>query len=217
MRAKCAAAPRARPAAAVMRGSCASRPALVLAITTLALVGCVSVPRPAPTVVSWPQRRARLQALDPFELSGRVAVASGTQGFSAHLDWRQQGTQSTVNLNGPLGLEGVRVVTDGQSLEVETSRGRKLSRAQARAELEAQLGFEPPLRSMRYWLLGVPDPADPSTDTVRADGRLAALQQNDWQIVYSAYMSAGGQWLPQRMTLTRGAVRVRLVVDRWQP
>ncbi|MGH8149408.1 MAG: lipoprotein insertase outer membrane protein LolB, partial [Steroidobacteraceae bacterium] len=86
------------------------------------------MPRPAAaTFVPWSQRRARLQALDPFELSGRVAVTASNQGFSAHLDWRQQGSQSIVDLNGPLGVGGVHVVSDGRGLVVKTSRGQKLS------------------------------------------------------------------------------------------
>jgi len=184
----------------------------------LTLAGCVSAPpRPAVAPLPWSQQRSRLQALDPFELRGRVAVAAGNEGFDAHLTWNQRGARSTLELNGPLGVGGMRVVADGETLNVETSQGRKLASGEARAELTDKLGFEPPLGSLRYWVLGVPDPARPSIETVGADQRLVALEQDGWQIVYSAYMSAGGTtWLPQRLSLTRGDVRVRLVVEHWQ-
>ncbi len=204
--------------AASLRRRLVAALALVAALGLTALGGCVSTPSRAPAaLVSWPLRRAQLQALDPFELTGRVAVAAGSQGFTAHLDWQQRGARTTVNLNGPLGIGGVHVVANGGTLNVQTAQGTKLTSEQAHAELADQLGFDPPLGSLRYWLLGVPDPGSPAAETVGAHERLASLQQDGWQIEYSAYTNAGGDWLPQRMVLQRGDVRVRLIVDRWQP
>ncbi len=204
--------------AASLRGRLVAALALVAGLGASVLAGCVSVPSRAPAALaSWPLRRAQLQSLGPFELTGRVAVAAGGQGFTAHLDWQQRGARTTVDLNGPLGIGGVHVVANGGTLDIQTARGTKLTSEQARAELADQLGFDPPLGSLRYWLLGVPDPGSPAAETVGAHERLASLQQDGWQIEYSAYTTAGGDWLPQRMVLQRGDVRVRLIVDRWQP
>ena len=190
---------------------------LALAVAVL-LAGCVTAQRkPAVPQLPWPERRARLQALDPYELAGRVAVAAGSDAFNAHLTWKQQGARSTVELNGPLGIGGMHVVADGETLDVRTSKGERLASDEARAELEDKLGFEPPLTSLRYWLLGVPDPASPATEMVGADQHLASLIQDGWQITYPDYLEANGYSLPRRLTLRRGDVRVRLVVDRWQP
>ncbi len=208
-----------------MRGAMAASPRgrLVAALALAAAVGstaagCVSAPsrRPAP-LADWPQRRAQLQSLNPFELTGRVAVAAGSEGFTAHLDWQQRGALTTVDLNGPLGIGGVHVVANGGTLDVETSQGKRLTSDEAHAELDEKLGFDPPLGSLRYWLVGVPDPGSPAAESVGANQRLTTLQQDGWQIDYSAYTSAGGDWLPQRMVLHRGDVRVRLIVDHWQP
>ncbi|HTX23942.1 MAG TPA: lipoprotein insertase outer membrane protein LolB [Steroidobacteraceae bacterium] len=203
-----------------MRGTAAARAgAAAAALAFLALVaGCVSAPPPRPTAaMPWPQRRAQLQALDPFQLIGRVAVAAGAEGFSAHLSWEQRGPTSTVQLNGPLGIGGIHVVAERGTLNVETSQGKQLESDDARAQLRAKLGFDPPLESLRYWVLGVPDPATPAVETIGPDQRLTALDQDGWRIVYSDYMSSAGNWLPQRMAFLRGDVRVRVVVDRWQP
>ncbi len=183
----------------------------------IVLTACVSAPPPRPTAaVPWPQRRMQLQALSPFQLAGRVAVAAGTEGFSAHLSWDQRGPRTTLQLNGPLGIGGVHVVADAQTLSVETSQGQKLTSDEARAELATKLGFEPPLTSLRYWVLGVPDPTSASVETVGADQRLVALEQDGWHIAYTSYMSARGDLLPERFTLQREDVRVRVIVDSWQ-
>lgn len=192
------------------------RAALALALAVL-LVGCAAVPARRAAQSPWPQRRAQLQALDPYELAGRVAVAAGSEGFSAHLSWRQQGARSTVELSGALGIGGLHVVADGESLDVETSKGERLANDEARTELEGKLGFEPPLASLRYWLLGVPDPGSPAVETLGADQRLSGLEQDGWQIAYPDYLDAGGYALPHHLTLRHGDVRVRLIVYNWQP
>jgi outer membrane lipoprotein LolB len=189
--------------------------ALVLALL-VTLTGCETVPvAPAPTV-AWSVRRPALQALDRFAFHGRVAVAVGKQGFNAGLRWGQAGAVTHLALTGPLGAGGVEVTADNGDLSVVTSKGKRLGSAAARAQLEDQLGFEPPLTSLKYWVLGVPDPG--ATAAVKLDSlqRLTRLDQDGWQIAYAGYMAVGAEWLPRLMTLSRAGVRVRMVVDGWQ-
>jgi outer membrane lipoprotein LolB len=164
----------------------------------------------------WGARRPQLQALAHFDLKGRVAVAAGDNGFNAGLRWLQDGAHSQLTLQGPLGVGGVEISVTGDKLEIINARGEQLDRDAARAEL-ARLGFEPPLTSLRYWVLGVPDPGQPGDETLdQAQQRLSALTQAGWHIDYDAYMAVGAQSLPMRLTLQRDTVRVRLLVNSWQ-
>ena len=187
--------------------------ALVLA---LALAACQTVPvAPAPSV-AWSVRRPALQNLGRFGLNGRVAVAVGKQGFNAGLRWAQSGAVTTLALTGPLGAGGVQVTADGGHLSVVTSHGKHLGDTEARAQLQYKLGFEPPLASLRYWVLGVPDPARAASVQLDPQQRLTSLTQDGWQVDYGSYMPVGAEWLPRLMTLRREGVRVRVVVDGWQ-
>jgi outer membrane lipoprotein LolB len=182
------------------------------------LTACQTTPtRPtAPGAVQgWDARRAELQQRDKFGLNGRVAVAAAGQGFNARLHWEQVGTKANLALDGPLGVGGVRVSSDGAQLSVQNSKGERLDSDAARNELTARLGFEPPLQSLRYWILGAPDPARPAEETLDADQRLISLRQDGWQIDYSKYVAVGNGWYPERLTLQRGDVRVKLIVDNW--
>ena len=181
-----------------------------------ALGGCQTVPVPAAPSVAWSVRRPALQTLDRFGLNGRVAVAVGSQGFNAGLRWAQSGAVTRLALTGPLGAGGVQVTADGGRLSVVSSSGKRLGDTDARSELEDKLGFQPPLTSLRYWVLGVPDPGAPASVQLDSQQRLAGLTQDGWQIEYSAYMPVGAEWLPRLMTLRRQGVRVRMVVDGWQ-
>jgi outer membrane lipoprotein LolB len=181
------------------------------------LASCRTVPvHEGPTQSSaWELRRPLLQARDRFELKGRVAVATGSEGFNARLRWTQDGKQTRMSLDGPLGTGGVQVTSDGSDVSIVTSRGERLDHEAARAELTNRLGFDPPLDSLRYWILGVPEPGHPAQESLDSQQRLSALEQNGWQIQYTDYMSVGGEWLPSKLTLQRLGVRLRVVVDGW--
>jgi outer membrane lipoprotein LolB len=120
-----------------------------------------------------------------------------------------------MSLDGPLGAGGVQVTSDGSGVSIVTSRGERLDNDAARAELTNRLGFDPPIDSLRYWVLGVPEPGHPAQETLDPQQRLAALEQDGWQVLYTDYMSVGGEWLPSKLTLQRQGIRVRLVVDGW--
>jgi outer membrane lipoprotein LolB len=195
--------------------------AAVAVLATLA--ACRTVPTAAPGAAAppappWAQRRPQLQSRELFTLRGRVAVATGEQGFNASLRWTQDGRNSAVTLAGPFGMGGFEIDADGPKLDVITPSGEHIASDAARAELTSHLGFDPPITSLRYWVLGVPDPAQPASETVdQAHQRLAGLAQDGWQINYTGYVAVGDEWLPSRLTLERANVRVRLLVDDWRP
>ncbi len=181
------------------------------------LAGCRTLPPAPPAGASWEIRRPQLQSLEHFALRGRVAVAAAGEGFNASLRWTQDGDRSQVTIGGPLGVGGAQLTASGDDLTVVTSRGERIESTAAHAELAARLGFDPPLTSLRYWVLGVPDPAQPASESLDpAQQRLSALTQGGWHVEYQSYGSTGGEALPDRMTLQRDAVRVRLLVDDWQ-
>jgi outer membrane lipoprotein LolB len=188
-----------------------------------AIAGCRTVPvqqTPVPAGQPWDVTRPELQGRDHFALKGRVAVAAGKDGFNATLRWTQNGSRSQVSLEGPLGAGGVQITADGTNLSIVNSHGDHLDSEAARTELVARLGFDPPLSSLRYWILGVPDPAMPSKEAVDPQQqRLQSLEQDGWQIDYGGYIpgsaGVGGAALPAKMTVQRPGVRVRLVVDGW--
>src|SRR5215470_6210906 len=109
---------------------------LLWSLIAVLLASCRTAPPIHETTsTSWDVRRPQLQARDRFELKGRVAVAAGGEGFNARLRWTQQGRQTRMSLDGPLGAGGVQVTSDGSNVSVVTSRGERLDNDAARAEL----------------------------------------------------------------------------------
>lgn len=198
-----------------MRSSAAR--ACAAALVVLAFAGCRTLP-PAPAASTpWDVRRPALQAQEHFAVKGRVAVATGSTGFNANLRWSQAAEDAHLTIEGPLGIGAVQVNATGSALEVINAKGEHIGDEPARAELRTRLGFDVPIGSLRYWILGVPRPGSEARETLDvAQQRLSDLDQDGWHVSYGTYTEVDGQALPARLTLEREQVRVRLVVDDWQ-
>jgi len=185
---------------------------LLMVLCSTVLAACATTRRaPAPAAVGWEQRVGDLQRSSAWQLDGRAAVAVGTQGWQATLNWRQQGDLAEVHLAGPFGI--------GSLVLTRTPQGLSLNGAPPSdtvlAQLQERLGFELPLDHLRFWLLGVPDPSA-AFDLKRNDqDRASQLTQGDWSIDYDRYMPVDGDWLPAHLVLSREGVRVRIAVDHW--
>ena len=81
--------------------------------------------------------------------------------------------------------------------------------------LQDRLGFELPIRNLRYWLLGVPDPDAPFELTRNSQDRAELLTQAGWEINYDRYAIVEGDWLPAHLVLSHAGARVRVAVDHW--
>ncbi len=191
------------------------------AVSVLALVlsGCVSrsVIEVEPLGDDYVRRQAILSQSDAWSLSGRMAVRTVDDGFSATLNWQQDGADFSVRLNGPLGVG--TVLLDGNPDEVtlrSKERGTEVFTDPERS-LRARLGWTVPVTSFRYWALGIESPAIP-VDLREVDevGRLKHLQQAGWNVEYQSYQGAAGADLPRNLTVDNGEVRLKVVIRQWE-
>ena len=193
--------------------------AALLAAGALSLAACASLPGHAPSgapdEAAWSARAGRLTALTAWVLSGRVAVDDGKEGGSGSLDWKQDGDLFDFDFRGPLGAGAVHIQGDGDALWVKTSRGDDFVTRDPERDFAERLHMPLPLLSMRYWMLGLPDPGAPYDKQVDARGELIHLEQRGWQVEYLGYADVQGYTLPVKLTLTRDAVRIKLAMDTW--
>jgi outer membrane lipoprotein LolB len=184
------------------------------------LSGCTTTTGRHPAalpVVAWPQRLASLQAIRHFDTQGRIAVNHDSDGFTAGLRWRQNDDQASIDLSAPLGFGAAHIQQTDSILRVTTAKGVTLDSDAANEELRQTLGFDPPLKSLRYWVLGASAPGSPSRTVLDDQQRLIHLEQDGWQIDYGGYLLVDQRlWLPQTLTVTRESLKVKVVIHDWQ-
>jgi outer membrane lipoprotein LolB len=187
----------------------------------LALYGCASVtghaPAGPPDEAAWQLRRLRLESLTDWELHGRVGIVNGKNGGSGSMDWKQQGDILAFSFRGPFGAGSLQVQGDANTMWVRSSRGDDFITTDPERDFARRLRIPLPVLSMRYWMLGLPDPHVSFTKTVDAHGHLMTLVQQGWHVDYQDYATFEGFDLPTRLLITRDSVRIKLAVNEWQP
>ncbi|MEM7503819.1 MAG: lipoprotein insertase outer membrane protein LolB [Pseudomonadota bacterium] len=168
-----------------------------------------------PQFETWEARRAVLQELTDWNFSGRIGVSAGEEGFNGRLRWRQQANEFQASVSGPLGAGAVRIDGDADTITVEERDGTLTVLPNPERDLRERYGWTIPVTSLRFWALGIPDPALPAETEIDAAGQLSRLQQGGWAVSIPQYREGGGQPMPRRIVAENGDAKVRLVIDQW--
>lgn len=199
-----------------MRRSSLALLRLLPLLLPLFLAACATGPAPV-AEHPWQLRTQQLAALENWTARGKIALRSGQQSESASLDWQQRGSDTRLQLAGPMGLQATEIHSNGRELLVQ--RGEELTRLDITTPdaLRLQTGWDLPLQALPFWLKGMPAPEPRATAVNIADELLQQLDQNGWVIRYERYQQFGDYLLPTRLSIERGDTRARVVIQDWLP
>lgn len=191
-------------------------PKLVPLFLTVLISACVT-PKSLelPDLSDWESRQKVLVGVDEWEFAGRIGVSAGEEGFNGQLRWRQDGVVFRARINGPLGVGTVFINGDRREITVTDRDGVVTELHDAEVELRQMYGWTIPVASLRFWALGIPDPASPAETEFDEDGQLSNLRQQDWEVEFTQYREGGGQLMPRRLTAVNDDIKVILVIDNW--
>jgi outer membrane lipoprotein LolB len=153
--------------------------------------------------------RAHLYGLGHWRLNGRIAVFAPHDSWTAQINWRHQQDHDRLLLSGPLGQGAVAIELEGNTVTIDRGGGNVLTSNQPEQLINQQIGVFVPVRSLRYWAVGVP--AMTSDFQKTSDGFL----QEGWLIAYSSMQKVGQETLPHKMTVTKASVKLKMVIDQW--
>lgn len=191
---------------------------ILVAGALLGLAACTTpLPRPAGPAnwPAWDARQQKLGELDHWQLDGRVAIIAGEEGGSGSLDWSQQADSVDFRVSGPFGAGAFSITGTGDLLTLRTADGGELTTRNLEYELAWRLGYVIPVRSMRWWVRGLPAPAIPAVTEVDGAGRLQVLEQRGWRVEYREYVAVGDYALPSRLTIEGEGVRLKFAIQDW--
>lgn len=182
----------------------------------LALAACATTSRQGgDRLAAWAGHRAMLAGLEHWNLQGRIALRSARDAWQARLVWRQQGERFEIDVLSPFGRQLARLRGGEDGVLLTLPKGERHRAGNVDELLRRRLGWRLPVAGLRHWVLGLPAPGPVERRVLDAAGRLRLLAQAGWSIDYDHYREDAGLALPTRMTLRRGELRLRLVVDRW--
>lgn len=184
----------------------------------LAVLSACATTRPSidlPEITTWELRQEVLGRVSNWEFRGRIAVKAGDEGFNGKLRWTQTGNRFYATVGGPLGIGTVIIEGNGRKVTLTDKDGLTTVLDNPEAELYYRYGWTIPVTSLRYWALGIPDPASEATTEVDDAGHLVNLEQGNWAVKISRYRESAGQQMPRTLTATNPDTRVRMVIDNW--
>jgi len=71
------------------------------------------------------------------------------------------------------------------------------------------LGMFVPVHSLRYWVVGLPEPSNAFVETA------TGFMQAGWLIEYKQMQLVNDQSMPRNITVTNDQVRLKLFIDQW--
>jgi outer membrane lipoprotein LolB len=166
--------------------------------------------------VDWLDRRDLLRSLDDWRMEGRIALKTGRDGYNGTLSWEQLEDALDFRFRGPFGFGGFRIHGDLERLRVKTTGGDEFYLNDPEIEMRERFGWSVPVHSMRFWIVGVSDPAIEGDEVVDEDGYLLELEQGGWDVSYDGYRSHEGFDLPRKIVMVNGDVQIKVVADRWR-
>jgi outer membrane lipoprotein LolB len=192
---------------------------VLIACLLLLVAGCTMRPQQPDAAIDWDRRAALLAAQANWQVNGRIAVKADGQGGQGNIVWIQRAEESLIKLRGPFGAGAYEIVWNDERIVITGGGGEKTASYTgpdaAERFIEQQLGWTFPARSIRYWLLGIADPAYASERRLDAAGWLEAIEQNGWTVEFSRFETSGGYYLPGKLVAQNATARVKLIVDEW--
>lgn len=178
------------------------------ACVVLSISACVNISTVPDSLYS-PSVKAHLYEIDEWRLEGRLAITEPNDSWTANIEWGHLPNTEKIKLSGPLGQGAVAIELNQESVIIDRGGGNIQSSNQPETFINQQLGLSVPLRSLRFWAVGIPESGSEFQET--SDG----FVQDGWLVAYKEMQKTGARIMPRKMAVSRGHVKMKLIIDQW--
>jgi len=193
---------------------------MLAGLALLGLAGCAALPQvaddPIAARVAFAERSVALEAVTQWRLAGRLTLELPAETWTGQVGWRADASGQVIDLSGPMGRGGGRLMLGGQQAVLVTRDGERYEAADADTLMALITGRAIPVSGLEYWVRGMARPGAGFDLRAYPDGRPGRLIQDGWEIVYGAFENAGVEAMPASLELRRKDMRLRLLIQRWQ-
>ena len=174
----------------------------------LLLSACTTVPI-TPEVPYSRLAREHLYKLEQWSFEGRLALTGKNDSWSASINWGHKPDDEKIKLSGPLGQGATVIQLTGDLVTIDHGDGHAQSSTQPEEFINQQLGMFVPVHSLRYWVVGLPEPTSAFVETA------TGFQQDGWFIEYKQMQLVDDQFMPRKITVMNDQVKLKLFIDQW--
>jgi len=169
--------------------------------------------RPPPT---WPAHQTAMQAIDSWQLKGKLAYRNEENSGSAWFDWTQHDDNFTIYLSGPFGVGTVQINGNAQAITLSQPGKADISAHSASILTQRLFGWQLPVEQMRAWARGLPASSSARViKTFNEKGLLNTLQEDGWQLNISHYQNGPRGQLPGKIKGRSDKLTFTLLLKDW--
>lgn len=152
--------------------------------------------------------------LTHWSFQGKLRAVTPSGHASGFIDWSESDGKYRIAMSGPLGFNSTSI--EGTASQVMlTHQGKRYQHATPEQLLKTHLGWDLPVRQLRYWVRGLPDPERPVSWHLDQNQAVKGFVQSNWQVKLSRYQEIAGFWLPHKVELMRSKWRFTLIINQW--
>ena len=153
--------------------------------------------------------RESLYNLEQWAFEGRLGLIGIKDSWQANINWQHRSSDEEIRLSGPLGQGATIIKLTGTLVTIDRGNDKIQTSLEPEAFISQQLGMFVPVRSLRYWVIGVPEPGSPYVEAG------LGFRQAGWVIEYKQMQRVNAQNMPRRITVTNEKVKLKIMIDQW--
>lgn len=151
-----------------------------------------------------------LYGLERWAFDGRLALTGQRDSWSANISWEHSPETEKIKLSGPMGQGAVIISLTGNAVTIDRGGDDVQSSTQPEEFINQHLGMFVPVRSLRYWVVGLPEPSHSYKDTD------VGFNQAGWLSEYKQMQVVKDNGaMPFKMMVMNNQVKLKLIIDHW--
>ena len=164
--------------------------------------------------LTWSARKAQLQKLHAWQLTGVIGVRTANHSSIADIVWHNNLRKATMVISAPLSFSSMSLSRSGNYYTLVTPK-KKLRSTNPELLMEQQLGWSLPIASLHYWVKGLPTNSSAYHAKFDRYNHLAILKQQGWTLHYSNYVSVKNVDLPAKIVMSNSYWNFKLIIHQW--
>lgn len=151
----------------------------------------------------------RFYKIAQWSFDGRLALTGQKDSWSANVGWQHSADKERIRLAGPLGQGATVIQLTGDKVTIDRGNGDVQSSTDPEMFINQQVGMFVPVQSLRYWVVGLPEPEQAFQETD------AGFKQSGWLVEYKQMQSVENELMPRKILVSNEQVKLKLIIDQW--